>query len=181
MRGPRSRRAPRSPPGPGASAAASSPDAPVRRQRARGWNRRGGSVKRVPGPLSRLLGRRGLHFFFFPPPRSTERRTPHPGASEEASGREGTEGAECRASERAARGGDWKKLIFLARPPSLRALPRPLLAAPPRRRPPLAEPRSLLRGSPGGSGGRNTHTYTHTLTHTRSLARTHTHARTQLI
>lgn len=96
-------------------------------------------------------------FFFFLPREARKRDSPPRslGGSEWERRTEGVCGA--------ARGGDWEKLIFLARPPSLQALPRPLLAAPPRRRPPLAEPRSLLRGSPGGSGGRNTHTRAHTL------------------
>lgn len=52
-----------------------------------------------------------------------------------------------------------EKLIFLPCPPVTPGPPCPLLAAPPRR-PPLAEPRSLLPGSRRLRGAENTHSRT---------------------
>lgn len=146
---------------PGTASAPASPTAPaslrgrVRRERG---NRPGANGSGLSGRPRRLPPLSSADSIFFFLPREARKRDSPPQSLGGGEWERRTEGV-CGA----ARGGDWEKLIFLARPPSLQALPRPLLAAPPRRRPPLAEPRSLLRGSPGGSGGRNTHTRAHTL------------------
>lgn len=149
--GPRPRRRPRPRPGPRPLPGALGP------WTGRSCRHESGRLRAVPAaslplsfpPLSQAD--RGLHFAGERADAVDTQR-----ASERGSG---------RGDGRGVRAGEGRRLgkpISLARPPSLRALPRPLLAAPPRRRvlpaPPSPAPSSAAPGRLRGAEGSHSHT-----------------------